>query len=630
MARVLERVNLVAILLAASVTGACSRGAAEGTPAPAASASATAPAATPSSYFGAGEQPGYAVELKSDLTVAGDAPANADNNVKLQLIGKLHLFVRSSTAGNAELGGVLFDADLAGTSSGQMDLEQLTRDIQTPFLFTLEAGRLGDVRVQAGLSTYAVSILRTLAAALQFPVAPAGGKWSVEESDATGPYVAEYEALQQAGQYAKRKLRYGAIAEVKQHSLGVAPPALGAVTPTVSESKGEVRVTDHRLSSMSYAESVEVAMLGAVPAKSNSQWDLSAAELPPLAAEPDWKQLDARLIRITAGKPYSNPTESANFDQARIGKLTFEAVVLELEKAERERKPSPGASLAKDTPREAQLFSVLGAMFRRGGRDIALAVQRIQKGSNISPRLIDALTSSGGAESQPALLQVASDHQVKLELRQAVVRSMVRLRAASPATVDKLSGFLGDPDLRINASYALGAMARRLRESGDGERSRQITTRLLQQLAESKDNALRMATLRGLANDGDNEALDAIRPLVSGEDVSMRMVAAQTLAAMTSNAAESLLVERLEKEERTSVRSAVLDACQARRPTPPVIAAVQKIALSAPDAHGRIEAARALGRWMSVRPELRATLERMAKEDKEEKVRQVVEGLLGA
>ena len=630
-ARARNWVSLGALLLAASMSGACNRSATEGTPAPVASASATAPAAGPSGYFRAGEHPGYAVDLKSELTLTGDAPSDAEGSkVKLQLSGNLHLFVRSSTAGNAELGGVLSDAKLAGSSTGQADLEQLGRDIQTPFLFSLDAGRLGDVRVQPGLSTYAVSILRTLAAALQFPVAPAGGKWSAEESDATGPYVAEYEALQQPGQYAKRKLRYGAIAEVKPQAGGVMPDGMRAVSPTVTESKGEVRVADHRLSALSYEESVELAMLSSVPAKSHSQWALTAAELPPLAAEPDWKQLDARLTRLTAGKPYSNPAESASFDRARIGKLTFEAVALELEKAERERKPSTSPNLVKDTPREAQLFSVLMAMFRRGDHDIKLAEQRIEKGSNISLRLLNALMASGGAESQPALLRIATSKKVKVDLRQSAVRTMVRLRGASAATVDKLLELLADPDLRINASYALGAMARGLRESGDGERSRQITARLLQQLAESKDDVLRIATLHGLANDGDNEALDGIRPLLTGEDVPTRMAAAQALAAMTSDEAESLLIERLEKEERTSVRSAFLDACKARRPTPRVIAAIQKVAFSAPDAHGRIEAARALAGWLPSRPELRSTLERIAKEDKEPKVREVVERLLGA
>jgi HEAT repeat protein len=616
------RRHLPTIVLGAWLLSACNRASVEDKQSAAPSASATSAAAP--SYWQTSEHPGYDLVLKSELNLNGDA--SNGSSVKLELRGKLHLFVRSSDDGTAALGALLTDADLAGSNAEQVDLQHLSSEIQTPFLFSLESGRLGDVRVQAGLSTFAVSILRTVAAGFQFPTKPPqSGLWSAEESDATGPYVAEYKALPEPGHYSKHKVRYGGVAALKPKPFMGDHDALGAVTPSVVESTGEITLASQHLSTISYSERLEVSMLSAAATKSHSEWTLSALDLP---------QLDARLIRLVPGKPYANPAERADLDPARIGKLTFETTVAELEKAERERKPAQNPTAAelesKDSAREAQLFSVLGALFRQDKKNIALAVQRIERGSNVSLRLLNALVSSGAPESQPALLQVATDKKVKADTHKAAVRSMLRLHAPLPATVERLTQLLDDPDLRVNSTYVLGAMARRLREAGEGERSRSITTRLLEQLSASKDDALRIATLHSLANDGDNEALSAIRPFVVGEDSSLRMAAALALAAMTSDEAEQLLIERLETEEKTSVRSAVLDACQARRPTPKLIAATEKVALLAPDPHGRIEAARVLARWLPERPELRATLERIAKDDKEEKVRQAAEGLLGA
>jgi HEAT repeat protein len=225
-------------------------------------------------------------------------------------------------------------------------------------------------------------------------------------------------------------------------------------------------------------------------------------------------------------------------------------------------------------------------------------------------------------------LHIAQAPKNKLELRKAAAGSLQRVRAPLEPTVAGLVALLDDAPLRTTATYVLGAMSRYLRSSGETERASRITVRLLQQLEQAKDDKERVATLHGLANTGDNQALAAIRPFVAHEDSSLRMAAAQTLAAMTSTEAESLLAERLEKEAATSVRTAVLNACAARAPTTRLIAAVEKISSAAPDPHGRIEAVRVLGRWMSSHPELRTSLEQIAKNDKEVKVREAAERLL--
>jgi len=137
-----------------------------------------------------------------------------------------------------------------------------------------------------------------------------------------------------------------------------------------------------------------------------------------------------------------------------------------------------------------------------------------------------------------------------------------------------------------------------------------------------------MTVLRGIANSAFVGAIDAVRPYLVDPDPSVRLAAVQALRRMDSPDAQTLIAERLERDETSKVRVAALEAASFGAGSPTLRDAVARTATSAGDAHSRLEAVRLLRQWLPRYPGLRATLERAAKDDTEPKVREAAQAAL--
>src|SRR5690606_35387394 len=157
----------------------------------------------------------YRLELESNISLA-DSPMMA-----FSMKGDLALHVRSLEKGVVEFAASLPSSEFETLDAEQNAQFQVVRDeLRRPFAFKLTNGRLSEVRLPPKWSTFAGSIARTVAAALQFSKPPSGAQpaaaWTAREVDATGEYDVEYQLVQgePSGRtkVSRRKLRYDTIA----------------------------------------------------------------------------------------------------------------------------------------------------------------------------------------------------------------------------------------------------------------------------------------------------------------------------------------------------------------------------------------------------------------------------------
>ncbi|HEX2873528.1 MAG TPA: HEAT repeat domain-containing protein [Polyangiaceae bacterium] len=583
-----------------------------------------------------GSQGEYEVTLDSQLDFGRDRGTSA-----LELRARLRYVVRDGGAGASTLLAELRDVSLKTGTPAELKVDTaLGQEIQAPFVVSLVGGALGEMRVRPGASTFAVSILRSVSAGLQFAATLAQNERFVgHESDGTGSYEIEYTPLDASGRYARRKLRYQQLPSLQSKGGGATGLDQLALdfTPQVSQSKGELQVVSGRLNRVSYDELLTTKSPDGSDLRSRTQLAL-VTRGEPSATPPHEGSLAAEALVLKPGVAYANATENSNLDSARIGEYTFASALRVLEEAvksphqakpsvasgaEDEAEPAPSAD-----QREAGAFLALTALFRRDPANVDQAVRQIKAGSVAASRLQNALASSGAPAAERALLGLAAEPKVAAAVRKASVTNLSRAPMPSKAVVTQLSALIADPVLHVRIVYALGAIARKARAAGHAETARQLGDLLAAQLASATSEPDKITALHGIANAADASLLPRARPYLNDASGSLRQAAGLAVGAMQSPEADAALAERLATETKMSVRTALLTACRQRPSSPALIAAVQELALKSSEPHGRVEAVRVLAHWLQERPQLRETLALVANNDPVAKVRETAQRTL--
>jgi hypothetical protein len=151
----------------------------------------------------------YAYHLKLTSAVSFGAGANAFD---FDLEGLVQITPTEVTPEMARLYvGVANPHIVSRTAGSQPEFDKVAEQIKgTGCFFTLSGGRVKDMYAPRGLSAIAANTYREIAAALQFArTVPSTDRYTAEEYDTTGQYVAEYQLDHASGVWNKRKLRYG-------------------------------------------------------------------------------------------------------------------------------------------------------------------------------------------------------------------------------------------------------------------------------------------------------------------------------------------------------------------------------------------------------------------------------------
>ena len=560
--------------------------------------------------------------------------------IDFHLAGRMEIFARKVEAGTVRLAARLQDVHVEGTSSGgDTNLADLARELQQPWFATLRSGRIEALSVKRGSAAAAVGIERTLSAALQFvsPDAstPNAAEWSGVEHDATGRYQASYRAQPEEGRFSKRKQRYESLlfgVSGLRPGVRLGPQAPSEV-PAIVKSTGEVQIGRGALRSVRSDDEVSGRLATGAPIASKTSLDLTLEAAAPAPAPPEMTGPGADFLQLEPGDPYAPPAARLQNDAAKIAGWTFETAVAEIEKLEASRPPptvetaggAPEVQNAEESARAQRMgnaFMALSAIFRSDPATIRRASAIIRKDGLVANALVDAISSAGTPFGQATLLELATDAKLPQRLRETAAGSLIRSDRPSPETVAGLGKRFDDPVIGVHATYGLGTFARKLRKTGEGGLSDEISRLLVQRLAAVREQSDKVKVMRGIANSAWLGALPAVRPYLDDRDPYLRAGAVEALRLMDAPEIDGLIAKRMADKDLVP-RNAALNAAIPRPPSPVLIAAVAEIASKASDTQGRMQAVRVLVRWLPARgADVRPTLEQIAASDKEPKVRE--------
>jgi hypothetical protein len=623
--RPLAAATLAAAVLGAAAVAASTAGCRRGVAAPAAASAAPAAAWREQDSYR------YQVKLSSKARVALAAAP-----VGFELTGKLTLRPQPPTGGAAAFVATVEDADIHVDAGSPTKLPaDLAEQLAGPWGFELADGRAQSVRVRGGTKPFAIGIVETLAAAFQHPAGPAGpgaDAWQDEEADGTGRYQARYQRGAEPGTFTKVKLSYhktSVPAETQLMTLDW--------TPVVVASRGELRLRDGDLASVSSFDEVEVAVTAASRVHSTTTLALTLVGRGAAAAAPEaWSRLLASTVAVAiGGTPSPEALGGARRAPAVVANVSFEKALAD---AERQNQAAPGSASSPmagpapdvDTAR-AQLdsFRHLVAALRGHPENLARAASAVDGGSPAGKAVLDALGSAGDADAQALLVKEMSSRGLPDPLRREAAFALTRTARPTAASVNALVAGLADPLLHRYAVYGLGTFARVSRRSGDVALADQATGTLMAELKRTKTASERVDVLRGIANSGDARALPSVKSLLDDEDESTRAAAVDAIRLMPNPEVDALLAKHLVSSEGAGVRNEALDAAKLRAPSQTLATAVAGVATSPHDTRSRMKAVRIMEQWLPARPELRMVLEQLAHSATNDEVSQAAKAVLG-
>lgn len=580
----------------------------------------------------------YSYRLKSSTAVAFAA---GTPSFDFDLSGELQVVATSVSEEDVTLYLALTETSIVNRGArSRADVEGLAAELRRAGAFVrLSGGRTVGFDLPKEASDMAASTYRQLGSALQ--VARAEGDataYTAAEYDTTGKYVAEYGHLPGAPTWTKRKRSYSVLLG----GQGLPGDSGVELLPKVVASKGTLRLSPEGRPESVVLED-ELGMSGTqVPLHSKLKLELESIGVQTLGASSrDLERLLARARHITASEPLHPLDSKESLDQARIAGLDFDTVVAELEQRSGERlekarkqgdeedsvmtPPTPDqAEMQKDSRR----FIALAAMLRSDPGLVAKAVAKIRSKSIASGDLLDALSSASSPEAQRALAGLVGMKGVDEGLRESVVFSLSRLKTPTREATRALESVLDDDPLHTGALYGLGTHARLYRDLGQTKEAKRLGERLLKHLARADAPSTRATVLRALANSGYDGALPAVARQLGDRNEEVRVAALRALQSMRAPAADTLLAHHIGEDESKKARLSAIEAADLREPSEVVVAALSKAATDDADAHVRFRSVELLVRWLPRRPDVRGALQRVAKADEEDKVRELARAAL--
>ena len=582
----------------------------------------------------------YAYDARLSTAVAFAA---AENSFDFDVLGRLELEATKLDGDAVTLQASFADAKVVSRiPSAQPELDRLGAELRNSgVFFTLKGGRLAELFVAPEMSTMAASTYRALASALQFAEhAGAPGPYTAEEYDTTGQYVAEYTPAP-VGVWHKRKLRYlgllGASAMPKTESE--------KLVPEVVDSSGEVKVTgDGRPLSVKLAE--RLSLTGAqVPVRSSASLELTSGGEPRVSpGTPGREALLGKMKRVAASAPLPQTAAKEDvLDDAKVGGLDFKTILTRYgalaariqarasqSTATPEPTPTPErqAERESDLREEARLFQALAASFRREPARTLDAVARVRSGSPLANRLVDALGSAGTAEAHRALGKVVEATNLDAEVRDRALFALARTRRPTDDAIFVLKRVLARAPHESGALYGLGTYSRWFRDQGDLARATALGDFLTAQLPLARGPLSLADVLRAVANSGYVGALPRVLPYLEDRREEVRAAAVRALQSMQTPSIDGLIAARLRSDPSADVRLAAIESAKLREANDVVAAALIEQSTHGDDRHVRFRAVELMSEWLAARPALRATLEQIAKNDAEPKIRERAQAAL--
>ncbi len=577
----------------------------------------------------------YHYSMSNQTLVGGGLPM-----VDLSISGNLNLVAQAESSNGVQVLLRMPTVKVVASKTGtQTQYDAMTKELALPYLAIYRDGILREERVSKGIGRVSEGIIRHIAASLQLGLtAPAGSdRWEVTEFDATGEYVTGYRTVS-AGIIAKQKQRYAKLPVVAKSPTGAEQVN---VTPEVEASESTYDISSGTLTHVQGKETLATAI--SASSKLTSATEISI-ELKEASTAPalDWTKFAGETVLKGSGVSLSPASQSDQFDDVRIGKLTFDEVLGEMEKgiAKGGRKRlvqsvnmdslgdesvSENRQQAKD---DAHVFRAAAALIRRDPANIAIAVGKIKSHAKISKILMDALGSADSPAAQAALVSLMQDKKLSDDERRDAASALIASEAATEQTVAALTSELHADPVHLHAVLGLGTIARKLQRDGKMVRASAIADRLLVELGEASTEERRIEVLRAIANSANVRALNAVVKFLKDDSPDTRGAAVEAIRLMDSDRVDVYLVEQLTWEQADSVRSVAVSAIGIRAPNSRTLHAVTQAARFDKVSSVRLRATDVLGKWFAKRPDIKDTLTAIANGDSNQRVQETAKKYL--
>ena len=557
----------------------------------------------------------YDVALSSRVALV-----DSTNLTELKLAGQLTM--ASAVERNEPATKRLFirvtEAQLDAPGAPEHQFADLGRELAQGCLLEFENDKLANLRLPAQHSEATRALFRTIASYIElgFP-SVRNAEWQVELQDATGTFRVAYRALEPKSRFSLKKLGYSPIALQGPYAARLSL----SLQPEVSESSGTVELMNGRLEKLVYDEELrsELANSGAMSASNHVQLTYRGAST---ATETAWGTMAANWPRVTDRHLVDPKLDREAFDASKIGSYTYTTALRELE-----ANASPATTTTEPSERAQErvtkynrAFSALSAILRQP-EALRRAETRIRAGGSIANTLLQVLAATDTTDAQRVLITLVESGKLSQTLRSAAILSVLRVEHPSEATIASLMKWLNDDSLHVFAIYGLGTLSRRLRDAGQTEQAARGGNALGKHLKQAKERAERVHLLRGIANSGDPALLEAVLPLTTIDDDTLRGAALEALRLMPRPEVDEVLARRLRVEESHFALRAGLNAAKVRAPSTLLSRAVAYVAETATDTQSRYRAVKLLSNWRSQTPELEPVLARIAATDASEDVR---------
>lgn len=552
---------------------------------------------------GAGWQPGtvyeHDVQMRVALTGAG-AP-----NTSVEVKGRWRTLVVRASASEQDL-QVTFEPDpgsLAGSQGAA--LQELAQT------FVARFDRQGAARAlvfSRPVSVDATRLLRELITTFQVSLPPGNQtRWTATEIDPGGEVAVDYQRLD-AGTFLRAKNHYLRVAGVN----GLMAPGPKDVVPRLVKSEGRYRLDQagriHEASMRTVSRTrglmemdlrMDVETSFRFVSRGTSKVDRSVSVEPePVALTLD--KVDFALARKEALRSaVKGKTARGLLDEMKKGRA------------------------ATDGEAAATARFRLTALMQLDDKAVATVSSEIRAGQ-ADRGVFSALGAAGTPAAQAALMTAVTEMNLASEDRLEAVHSIHAIKepvAQTIAAVETLAASDQDPQVRKDASYALGTLVRGLAKT-DAASARAKVLQLAAEWSPSAPAVERRRVLRALGNTASVDALPVLKQGLSDSDASVREAAARSLKNIPGDEVERLLAGVIASTDQISVRLGALAACNGRKYAL-LAGALEKVMRGDPDGMMRAKAMQVVSLFFHEAPDsaqIAQLMEWVAQNDPEEQI----------
>jgi HEAT repeat protein len=508
------------------------------------------------------------------------------------------------------------------------DTERIKSDLEKPFfLITDKQGKFLSLEVEKDVLELSDSYLRTLLAMFQF-VLPKKGKtlnWETIECDPTGLYVANYKTIKGAVKntisFSKHKVKY-LKEKIDEDET--------TLTPTVIPKGETIFVLDLKKGNIISLKGEEEGMMyiGGKKVGDFKNGVILELEKEEVFGKEGISEI-ANLYHSTSSQRekfslFKTPSreESERVIYRKIlGEATLESLLEELKVREGKGEDIIPVYLKLKALiyLKPEVCDELKGILNR--EDLSISSKKV---------IADALASVGNTEAQRLILSLIRFHQNDTALLIPLLYSLFDIKKPIPETIETLREFAfncSNRELNAPARLILGVMANRLKDSSP-DTSAEIVDELSKHLLSASSEEEISQLLLALGNAGSERALPLLIDFSRHQSGEIRSCAVRAMRFIKNEKAEEVLLKALISDKEESVRRESAIALSYRKVTPRSFEVQKRVLLECEDVSLRLQLLSNLWESRDIFPSVKGLVERLAKGDKQEEIREAARKLI--